>query len=446
MNLVKALRASPQACIAFVGAGGKTSTIFTLARAFEGAVIVTATTHFGENQMSLANQNHIIESPSDIDALEDTLLDGITLLTGPVGSDRRSSGLDQKLMKRVKAFADSRNLPLLIEADGSRQRPLKAAAEHEPVIPEFVDSVVVMAGMSALGQPLNADWVHRPEIFGKSSGLTTGDEITPAALANVLVHKTAGLKGIPEHARRIALLNQNDSVEKESAAQQIATRLLPAYHAVLVADIAHYSEERPSQVHAVHEAVAGIILAGGESKRMGEPKQLLDWHGEPFVRHIAQTALSAGLSPVVVVTGADAELVNPVISDLPVSIVHNPNWQSGQSESVKVGLAALPGNAGSAIFLLVDQPQVPISLLQNLIAAHATSLAAIVAPQVDGQRGNPVLFDRDTFPELGEISGDVGGRAIFSRYKIEWIPWLDASLRIDVDTREDYDRLIGHTE
>jgi len=104
-------------------------------------------------------------------------------------------------------------------------------------------------------------------------------------------------------------------------------------------------------------------------------------------------------------------------------------------------LAALPNRVGAALFLVVDQPQLPVALIEALRAEHATSLEPIVAPLVDGHRSNPVLFDRSTFSDFAALKGDIGGRAIFSKHQVSWLPWLDASLAIDVDTPEDYDRL-----
>jgi molybdenum cofactor cytidylyltransferase len=106
-------------------------------------------------------------------------------------------------------------------------------------------------------------------------------------------------------------------------------------------------------------------------------------------------------------------------------------------------LKALPRNVGSALFMVVDQPQLPVMLIEALVAAHASSLAPITAPMVDDHRANPVLFDRSTFTDFAELEGDVGGRAIFSRHKVSWLPWLDSSLAIDVDTPEDYSRLLN---
>lgn len=188
--------------------------------------------------------------------------------------------------------------------------------------------------------------------------------------------------------------------------------------------------------------VAGVILAAGESKRLGQPKQLLDWKGKPFVRQVAETALASKLSSLTVVTGAAAAEVSAALEGLPLRIVHNPDWAQGQSSSVRAGLAAVPPEAAAAIFMVVDQPQLPVALLDSLMEEHAASGAPIVATLADGQRSNPVLFARSTFPDFDSLQGDVGGRALFARHAVTWLSWLDASLAIDVDTPEDYERLL----
>lgn len=190
------------------------------------------------------------------------------------------------------------------------------------------------------------------------------------------------------------------------------------------------------------ERIAGIILAAGESKRLGQPKQLLDWKGKPFVRQVAETALAARLAPVIVVTGAAAAEVKTALHGLAVQQVHNPEWAQGQSGSVRAGLAAVPPDAAAAIFMVVDQPQLPVRLLDSLQEHYAQHRPPIIATLVDGRRTNPVLFDRSTFADFETLEGDVGGRALFSRYRVTWFPWLDTSLAFDVDTPEDYDKLL----
>lgn len=454
--------------IAFVGAGGKTTALFQLARdlsASKGesrkkpAVVVTSTTHLHVNQVRLADSHWIGVQPEDLTGLGDDL-HGVTLVTGPVDGDR-TTGLNDKLMLWLYEFCRSHSLPMLIEADGSRQKPLKAPADHEPVIPEWVETVVVVAGLTGLGKPLTGEVVHRPEIFAQLSGLKVGETITPEALIRVLTHPSGGMRNIPLGARRVVLLNQADTPALQAQAKMIAQGLLPCFHAAVAASLNPRSTipDIQSEIHAVFEPVAGIILAAGGSTRFGQPKPLLDWQGVPFIRAVAETALTAGLSPVVVVSGANAEQVEAAVNDMPVMIVRNEDWQNGQSSSIRAGLVKLTqipmaengikrgeygmGEVGSAIFLLADQPQTTPAVIRALIDNHAGKLAPIVAPLVEDRRTNPVLFDRLAFPELMALSGDVGGRAIFNKFLVSYLTWHDASLLNDVDTPDDYRKLIN---
>jgi len=188
--------------------------------------------------------------------------------------------------------------------------------------------------------------------------------------------------------------------------------------------------------------VAAVVLAAGGSSRYGEPKQLLDYHGTPFVRAVAEVALSAGLSPVVVVTGAVAEGVERALGGLGVRCAFNPDWPQGQSGSVRVGVGALPAATGAAVFMLADQPQVPEPLLRALVARHRETLAQAVVPYVGTRRATPTLFDRAVFPALQLLSGDSGGRSLLAELEVERVLCDDSRLLLDVDTPEDYSRLI----
>jgi molybdenum cofactor cytidylyltransferase len=193
----------------------------------------------------------------------------------------------------------------------------------------------------------------------------------------------------------------------------------------------------------VVEQIGGIILAAGRSSRFGEPKQLLLWKGELLIRHVATTALKAGLSPVVVVVGSSGVEVEAVINDLPVRIVNNKDWMTGISSSIKVGITALPKEIGGAVFLQVDQPHIPTLLIKSLIEAHQITLNPIIAPQIDGQRGNPVFFDACTFLKLLSLEGDAGGRVLFGQFPVQWLTWHDSNLLMDIDSPEDYRKFLG---
>lgn len=468
MRFSRALRLLPPTAsqVGVVGSGGKTTALFLLARQLLKPItnhqlsslrslntehwkptnhcIVTAASHLAASQTSLAD-HHLIASSSD--ELSGLLLPasipppGLTLVTGPLEGNR-AAPIPPAFLSWLHDTCKKRGIPLLIEADGSRQLPLKAPANHEPPIPDFVETVIVLAGLSGLGQPLDEAHVHRPQIFSALSRLPLGATITPESLVRVLSHPQGGLKNIPARARRVLLLNQADTPEVRSIGGRMARDLLGSFDSVLVGSL-HQDDFQTI------ERCAGIILAAGESKRFGVSKPLLDWRGKPFVRHTAETALRADLDPVIVVTGFDAERVASALSDLPVQIVHNLDYRQGQSASIRAGLSPLSlsgrgagGEVGAALFLLADQPQIPVEVIRALVETHSQSLPAVLAPLVlEEKRANPVLFDRVTFADLLSLTGDVGGRAIFDKHKVEYLPWHDDLLLFDVDTPEDYERL-----
>ena len=456
MQLSKALRISSSSAVAFVGAGGKTTAIFRMAQELAPALITT-TTHLGAWQVSMANVHFAWKPDEPMPEMEATFGSGITLVTGSLDeATERYRGLTPPQLEKLRQLAGYHDLPLLIEADGARQKPLKAPAEHEPVIPEFVETVVVVAGLSGLDMPLTDEHVHRAQRFAELSGLKIDEAVTAGELVDVMVHAEGGLKNIPARARRVALLNQADTPALQSQANEIGQALLSTYDSAVIAAMDYPPGFLREPVIAVKENIAGIILAAGKSSRFGKTKQLLDYHGKPFIRIVAETALKAGLSPVIVVTGANAEQIKKTIVDLPITIVNNPEWESGQSSSIRAGILECRSSAsanaevklphsrevGGAIFLLSDQPQVSVEVLRALVERHSQDLPAVLAPYVFDQRANPVLFDRVTFQDLLTLQGDTGGRAIFSKFSPRYMNWYDRKLLLDVDTPEDYDKLV----
>ncbi|MCC6569612.1 MAG: putative selenium-dependent hydroxylase accessory protein YqeC, partial [Anaerolineales bacterium] len=464
-TLAQALRVDESKRIAFVGSGGKTTAMFQLAKQLKPPVIVTATSRLGVWQIPLADKHLIVKSQSDIESLEKDVT-GVTLITGDIKDDK-TEPVSQEIAERLHEFCASHSIPLLIEADGSRKKPLKGWAEHEPPTPDFVEHVVTVAGLSGLGKPLTEEHVHRPELFAEISGVKAGESIDSNSLVRALLHENSSLKNIPNSARRTVVLNQADTYELQANARATTQALLSKYQSVVISSL------KQEKIFATHEPVAGIILAAGESSRYGQPKQLLDWKGEPFVRVVARRALEAGLAPVVVVTGANAEGVESAVKDLNVKIVRNSEWKSGQASSIREGVFSIQPpppfghlpqirrdsyfdnndtsvgfgggweGVGAGIFLLVDQPQITTSILQALVERHTEGLHSVVAPMVMDRRANPVLFDRRTFADLLTLEGDTGGRAIFHKHQVEYLPWHDDRLLLDVDTPEHYQRLLA---
>lgn len=188
--------------------------------------------------------------------------------------------------------------------------------------------------------------------------------------------------------------------------------------------------------------IVGIVLAAGEAKRMGSVKQLLDWHGEPLIHHVIQGIVKSHFDQVRVVLGANYELIEPVIADLDVEVVYNPNYQLGQSTSVKKGLEGLSQGVKAAGFLLADQPLIRLETYNTLIEAVRLDESGIHIPTWQGQRGNPIFFGQQFFPLLQNVKGDRGGREIIRQHP-DWVRLCevdDPGILVDLDSNADYIR------
>ncbi len=170
---------------AFVGAGGKSSSIFRLASEHPGPVLISTTTHLGKEQSQLADAHLVINSLEDIRSIVIPSGSSTLLITGPLLADGRWSGLQPETIAALSELARASALPLLIEADGARGRFLKAPAAHEPAIPPFVDQVIVVVGLSALGKSLSSKIVHRPEQFSQLANIQLGEKISKSHLVQL---------------------------------------------------------------------------------------------------------------------------------------------------------------------------------------------------------------------------------------------------------------------
>ena len=437
MDFVKRLRLSQTSRIGLSGSGGKTTLMFQLADEYKGRVILTTTTHLALDQLSGADLHYTVQSIAGLPDPQQDISGKILLFTGPQVEPNRVEGPGEGEIQKLRELAEIWECPLIIEADGSRQRPIKAPADHEPPIPDFVDTVVLSVGLSGLGKPLNEKWVHRPELFSQLTGVPLGTELTSQHLGQALCSPAGGLKNIPPDARKILLINQIDSFPNWRTFHDQLDRFLEHFHAVA------FSVLEDQMLLEVHERVGGIVLAAGGSTRFGTPKQLLDWNGIPLIGHISRIAQEGGLSPVLVVLGADYEEIAQVLEGSSVEILQNPDWEKGQSTSVRRGITALPDELGGVVFLLVDQPYVTADLIKKIRKTHALSQENIVLPKVNNQPANPVLFDRNTFNDLLGLDGDIGGRALFERYTPREVKWEDERILQDIDTPDDYQKLLA---
>jgi molybdenum cofactor cytidylyltransferase len=196
--------------------------------------------------------------------------------------------------------------------------------------------------------------------------------------------------------------------------------------------------------------VAAILLAAGRGTRMGGPNKLLeDIRGKAMVRRAAEAAVSSRASPVIVVTGHEADRVASALNGLDVQRVHNPAFADGLSTSLKAGVAALPADADAAVVVLGDMPDVNAALIDRLITAIDPARGALIAvPTREGRRGNPVVWSRRFFDELARIDGDMGARHLISQHNeaVVEVPVEDEAAFHDIDTPEALKRAREHAK
>lgn len=189
------------------------------------------------------------------------------------------------------------------------------------------------------------------------------------------------------------------------------------------------------------ESVGIIVLAAGASRRMEQPKQLLEFEGKTLLRRAVETAIESVCKPVVVVLGANFKKMNSEIKDLPVEICFNENWQSGLSSSIKTGirkLQTIEPDISAVIITLADQPFVMATHINNFAEKFYQSKSAIVAAEYNGTTGVPALFAKEIFDEFFELSGDKGAKSIMEKRREtpETIKLPEAAF--DIDTQQDF--------
>jgi CTP:molybdopterin cytidylyltransferase MocA len=185
--------------------------------------------------------------------------------------------------------------------------------------------------------------------------------------------------------------------------------------------------------------VAGILLAAGAGRRLGQPKALVDLGGRPLAARGVALLREGGAAPVIVVTGAAAVNLTGVIT------VHNPHWATGMGSSLAAGLATVPDECAAAVVALVDQPLVGAAAVRRLIAAYQGGASVAVAAY-GGQPRNPVLLGREHWAEVTALAaGDAGARA-FLRARPDLVTLVecgDTGSPDDIDTTEDLARIAG---
>lgn len=182
------------------------------------------------------------------------------------------------------------------------------------------------------------------------------------------------------------------------------------------------------------------ILAAGASTRMGAPKQLLEIGGQPLLLRAVEAALASAAWPVVVVLGAQAEKIRPILAPFPVLVTENPAWSEGMAASIRAGVTTLQQfsrGLDAALIALCDQPAFSAATIAQLVAAQQGSGRSIVAAHYAGRHGAPALFLREHFPTLTALTGEEGARALLNDSPARVASVDLPELALDLDTPAD---------
>lgn len=199
----------------------------------------------------------------------------------------------------------------------------------------------------------------------------------------------------------------------------------------------------PSETRTDSSSVPAIVLAGGASTRLGQPKQLLRlpaFGGKTLIEHAVGLVRAAEAEPVFVVLGAYAEEIRRQVQLLDCVVLRNEAWAEGMASSLRLGIFAVieaARDASGAMVLVCDQPALSVEHLRQLLAAHRDDPESIAASRYAGRLGVPAVFPRTLFPALLELKGDQGARAILQNSGLTIHPIEFAEGELDIDSPED---------
>ena len=435
--------------VAFVGAGGKSSTMLRLASELTAQGLRVLSTTIGKARHDIdssVKQFAMGAAQLPPPALADTLQQhGHVYVYQKLLRDGNLQGLRAEWFNEHIAYAPWVDV-ILVEADSANGLSLKGPLASEPSIPTTATLVVIVAGLDVLGQPLNANHVYGLDVITDITGWPVGTEIVPQLVAQVLIDAQLGLKGVPQGMRVVALLNKVDTVELFAAANHIASLVLEwsSAHRVAIGSVLN-----DDPITEVHRRVDAIVLAAGLSTRMGRTKALLPWGERTLLRYICEVIAMTGLHTSVVL-GYKANSIADTLIGLNVDTLYNENYETGEMlSSLQLGLKALQhSNADACMVLLGDQPAIRPEMIYALWQAHREGRGKNIRPVFDGQPGHPILIDRVFWDEIIELPpGSTPQEVIAAHSDDLYIMEVDTPAVVqDLDTPEAYEAALKEFE
>lgn len=329
--------------------------------------------------------------------------------------------------------------------------------DHESLCSEIKSSldsgaqVLLISGASAITD--RSDYIPRAILSVGGEIIQYGLAVDPGNLLLIGQIGSTTVIGMPGCARSpklngfdwvLQLLMANIPITKEELADmgaggllmEIASRPLP--------------RALSKSVYKRGKKIMGVILAAGNSTRMGKDNKLLRNVGDAsLVRNTAVEMLNSDVDSCSIVLGYQSDKVAEVIKDLNISLILNPLWQEGQASSLKAALNTLDDTYSDLLIMLGDLPGVKSRHINTIIEEHLLTnnrRSKITIPSFNGKKGNPVIWGRSFFPDLSNLEGDVGGRALFNHHPaaINLLDMDDPAVVTDTDTPEDFENFMSN--
>lgn len=425
--------------ISFIGAGGKTSTLIGLGyelSELNWRVLATTTTTISEDQLALFP--HVMRYDAGSQAISQALTEHQFVFLYDKVWQGKVYGPAVEWTPQLLDSVDSD--VLLMEADKSDGLPFKAPYENEPIIPTEASLVVPVVSLSVLGRSFDDEHVYNPQAMADKYGFVENSRVKSPWIAQILRDDELGLRGIPDKARVIAFLNQTPERGYLRGRARLIARL--ALQSNRIHGVALGSVRSAEPIYELQRSVGAIVLAGGQSVRMGQPKVLLPWEkNKTIIEHITLQLIRSRIHHIRVVTGFYADEVKALIKPLGVKVVHNRSHKTGEMlSSLKAGLRTMPDNMAATLVVLGDQPRIQPKVIYQLLSAYARGEGDLLIPSYRMRRGHPILIGRQYWAEILSLKRNQVLRDVINSHsdKITHIDVNTDSILRDVDTPEDY--------
>lgn len=447
MGLKKALGLKGKELISFYGAGGKSSLISYLAKelseAGEKVVITTTTKIFQPKKLPCILTSDGTKAFSDLQkALSKN---NVVTIGSALHPGNKLQGIESNLLEDL--FSSCKMAKYwLVEADGAAGKPIKGHASYEPVIPPASSLILPVLGADAIGLTLNSENVHRAEIFSILTGLKGGEPVSVCHLICCLRNMLRLGRFQAQCARMVPVINKIDVIKDKNLLRSMVTDLTAYPDLDRFLFTSAKDKEAVKYVFSFTNAsnkpyTACVILAAGYSSRMGEDKLMLKIKGKSILEHAISSALGSTVDETIVVSSPKSAGMIGLLYGDKVKVIENPNFDSGISSSLKSGINAVSNKTQAIIFALGDQPFIPVKVYNLLVEIYMQNLCMLIYPTYKGIRGNPVLFDRRTWPLLMKIEGDSGGMQIAPEIPLNEVVSFSTpfhEILVDIDTPEDF--------